>query len=68
MTPEVIYLVLGLGLLLASLLPWVVEGRALSTPMVVLAFGVVVGLVVPGEDPSARCWTPGRPRTWPRSP
>ncbi|GGK78441.1 cation:proton antiporter [Ornithinimicrobium pekingense] len=51
MTPEVIYLVLGLGLLLASLLPWVVEGRALSVPMVVLAFGVVVGLVVPGEDP-----------------
>ncbi|MFK5635237.1 MULTISPECIES: cation:proton antiporter [unclassified Ornithinimicrobium] len=51
MPPEIVYLVLGVGLLLASLLPAIVEGRALSVPMVVLAFGVVVGLVVPGEDP-----------------
>lgn len=51
MTAEVVYLVLGLGLLLASLLPWAVEGRAMSVPMVVLAFGVVAGLVIPGADP-----------------
>lgn len=51
MTADVVYLVLGLGLLLASLLPWAVEGRALSVPMVVLGFGVVAGLVIPGEDP-----------------
>ncbi|MGD8201984.1 cation:proton antiporter [Ornithinimicrobium sp. W1679] len=51
MSAEIVYLLLGLGLLLASVLPTIVEGRAFSAPMVVLSFGVVAGLVVPGEDP-----------------
>ena len=51
MSAEIVYLLLGLGLLMASVLPTIVEGRAVSAPMVVLAFGVVAGLVVPGEDP-----------------
>lgn len=51
MPAEIVYVVLGLGLLMVSLLPTIAEGRAFSAPMVVLSFGVVVGLVVPGEDP-----------------
>lgn len=51
MSSELVYLVLGLGLLLASILPRVVEGRAMSVPLVVLGFGVVAGLIIPGEDP-----------------
>ena len=51
MTPEVLYLVSGVGLLLATLLPRMLHGRALSVPMVVLAFGIAAGVVLPGEDP-----------------
>ncbi|WP_122262652.1 cation:proton antiporter [Ornithinimicrobium cerasi] len=51
MSSELVYLVLGLGLLLASILPRVVEGRAMSVPMVVLGFGFLAGLVIPGRDP-----------------
>ncbi len=50
-SPEVVYLVVGLGLLLATILPTVVEGRAFSAPMLVLAVGVAAGLLIPGEDP-----------------
>jgi sodium/hydrogen antiporter len=49
--PEVVYLVIGVGLLLATVLPYVVRGRALSVPMVVLSFGIVAGVLIPGEDP-----------------
>lgn len=51
MRPELVYLIVGLGLLLATVLPKMLHGRAMSVPMVVLGFGVVVGLLVPGEDP-----------------
>ena len=45
------YLVIGVGLLLATVLPRLLHGRALSVPMVVLAFGIVAGLLLPGDDP-----------------
>lgn len=45
------YLVAGVGLVLATVLPHVLHGRALSVPMVVLAFGITAGAVLPGEDP-----------------
>jgi sodium/hydrogen antiporter len=48
---EVVYLVIGVGLLLATVLPHALRGRALSVPMVVLSFGIVAGVVIPGEDP-----------------
>ncbi|WP_228386561.1 cation:proton antiporter [Ornithinicoccus halotolerans] len=51
MPPELVYLIIGLGLLLATVLPKMLHGRAMSVPMVVLGFGVVVGLLVPGDDP-----------------
>ncbi len=51
MGPEVVYLVIGVGLLLATVMPHVLRHRALSAPMVVLSFGIVAGVVVPGEDP-----------------
>ena len=51
MSPEVVYLVTGVGLLLATVLPGLLHGRALSVPMVVLGFGILAGLVLPGEDP-----------------
>jgi sodium/hydrogen antiporter len=46
-----VYLVTGVGLLLATVLPRMLRGRALSVPMVVLAFGIVAGALIPGEDP-----------------
>ena len=51
MTPALVYLVIGVGLLLATVLPRLVHGRALSVPLLVLAFGVVAGVLIPGEDP-----------------
>ena len=51
MRPEVVYLVIGVGLLLATVLPYVLRERALSAPMVVLSFGIVAGALIPGEDP-----------------
>jgi hypothetical protein len=42
--PEVVYPVIGVGLLLATVLPYMVRGRALSVPMVVLSFGIVAGV------------------------
>jgi sodium/hydrogen antiporter len=48
---EVVYLVAGVGLLLATVLPHVLRERALSAPMVVLGFGIVAGVVIPGDDP-----------------
>ena len=51
MNPDLVYLVLGVGLLLATVLPRMLHGRALSTPMVVLSFGVLAGAVLPGDDP-----------------
>jgi NhaP-type Na+/H+ or K+/H+ antiporter len=44
-----VYLLVGLGLLLATVLPSALEGRALSAPIVVLAVGVLAGLLLPGE-------------------
>jgi sodium/hydrogen antiporter len=46
-----VYLVIGVGLLLATVLPHVLRGRSLSVPMVVLSFGIVAGVLIPGEDP-----------------
>ncbi len=51
MSAELVYLLVGLGLLLATVLPTVLEGRAVSPPMIVLAVGVLAGLLLPGEDP-----------------
>ena len=51
MNPSTVYLVIGVGLLLATVLPRMLRGRALSVPMVVLAFGIVAGVLIPGEDP-----------------
>ena len=45
------YLVIGVGLLLATVLPRVLDRQALSVPMVVLGFGIVAGGLIPGEDP-----------------
>lgn len=51
MTPELVYLVIGVGLLLGTVLPRMLHGRALSMPMVVLTFGIIAGVLIPGEDP-----------------
>lgn len=51
MTSELVYLAIGAGLLLATVLPRLVHGRAFSVPMAVLGFGVVGGLLMPGDDP-----------------
>lgn len=51
MDPNLVYLLLGVGLLLATVLPRMLHGRALSTPMVVLGFGVLAGAVIQGDDP-----------------
>jgi sodium/hydrogen antiporter len=44
-----VYLLVGLGLLLATVLPSVLEGRSLSAPLVVLAVGVLAGVLLPGD-------------------
>jgi sodium/hydrogen antiporter len=49
-TSELVYLVIGAGLLLATVLPRFVHGRAFSVPMAVLGVGVVGGLLLPGDD------------------
>jgi sodium/hydrogen antiporter len=41
--PDLMFAVVGLGALLASLLPRVLEGRPFSLPIVFLAFGLVLG-------------------------
>lgn len=46
-----VYLLIGFGLLLATVLPDLVRERAVSAPMIVLGVGVVAGLLVPGQDP-----------------
>ena len=51
MAPDVVYAVVGVGLLLTTVLPRILYRRALSVPMVVLAFGIVAGVVIPGADP-----------------
>lgn len=51
MTPELVYLLVGLGLLLATVLPKLVHGRAFTVPMAVLGFGVAAGALLPGEEP-----------------
>ncbi|MFA9444650.1 cation:proton antiporter [Egicoccus sp. AB-alg6-2] len=51
MSAELIYFVCGAGLLLATVLPRVLHGRAFSVPMVVLAVGVLAGVLIPGDDP-----------------
>lgn len=50
MSTELVYLLVGLGLLLATVLPKLLEGRAVSPPMIVLAVGVLGGLLLPGDD------------------
>lgn len=52
MSPEIAYLLVGLGLLMATVLPTALEGRSVSAPMVVLGVGVVAGLLLPGESPA----------------
>lgn len=51
MSPELVYLLVGAGLLLATVLPKLVHGRAFSVPIAVLAFGVAAGWLLPGEQP-----------------
>ena len=51
MTPDLVYVVIGVGLLLTTVLPQILYRRALSVPIVVLAFGIVAGVVIPGADP-----------------
>lgn len=51
MKPEVVYLVTGVGLLLTTVLPRVLRGQAISAPMVVLGFGILAGILIPGQDP-----------------
>ncbi|HET6966964.1 MAG TPA: cation:proton antiporter, partial [Ornithinibacter sp.] len=45
MTPEVVYVLLGASLLLAAVLPQVLHRWALSAPIVLVATGVLVGLL-----------------------
>ncbi len=65
-TGEVIYLVVGVGLLLAAALPRLAQGRAFSAPMLFLLLGVVLGLLPLDLPPlivgaqateQARAWT-----------
>jgi sodium/hydrogen antiporter len=49
-TPEVVYVLLGASLLLAAVLPQVLHRWALSAPIVLVATGMVVGLLPIGED------------------
>ncbi|HSK24289.1 MAG TPA: cation:proton antiporter [Egicoccus sp.] len=51
MSPELVYLIVGAGLLLATVLPKLVHGRAFSVPMAALGFGVAAGALLPGEEP-----------------
>lgn len=65
-TGEVIYLVAGVGLLLAASLPRLAQGRAFSAPMLFLLLGIVLGLLPLDVPPlivgaqateQARAWT-----------
>ncbi len=51
--PDLVFLVVGVGALLAALLPRLVAGRAVSLPMVFLALGGLLGLLpgLPAVDP-----------------
>ena len=50
MTPELVYLLLGAALLLASVLPGVLHRWALSAPIVLVATGMVFGLIPAADD------------------
>jgi NhaP-type Na+/H+ or K+/H+ antiporter len=65
-TGEVLYLVAGVGLLLAAALPRLAHGRAFSAPMLFLLLGVMLGLLPLDVPPlivgaeateQARAWT-----------
>ncbi|MGB9374677.1 MAG: cation:proton antiporter [Jiangellales bacterium] len=65
-TGDVLYLVAGVGLLLAAALPGLARGRAFSAPMLFLLLGVAVGLLPIDVPPlivgaeateQARAWT-----------
>lgn len=49
MSPAVVYLVAGVGLLLGAFLPRLLHERAISAPIVVVGVGLVVGWFVPNE-------------------
>ncbi|WP_409484252.1 cation:proton antiporter [Arsenicicoccus dermatophilus] len=49
MSPAVVYLVAGLGLLLGAFLPRLLHERAISAPIVVMGVGLVVGWFVPND-------------------
>jgi len=49
-TPELVYLLLGAALLLASVLPGVLHRWALSAPIVLVATGMVFGLIPAADD------------------
>jgi NhaP-type Na+/H+ or K+/H+ antiporter len=48
--PNLVYLLVGVGLLLATVLPKFVHGRAFSVPMAVLGFGALAGALMPEQD------------------
>lgn len=50
MNPNLVYLLVGAGLLLATVLPKFVHGRSLSVPMAVLGFGALAGALMPQQD------------------
>ncbi|GMA19840.1 cation:proton antiporter [Arsenicicoccus piscis] len=53
MTPDLVYLTAGFGLLLGAFLPRFIRDRAISAPLVVVAVGVAVGWFIPGDEPIA---------------
>ena len=53
-TPELLYLLLGASLLLAAVLPQLLHRWALSAPIVLVATGMLVGLLPPLADVRAR--------------
>ncbi|MDZ5661195.1 sodium:proton antiporter [Nocardioides sp. zg-1308] len=54
MTGAVVYLVLGLSLLLATLLPHITRRVALSPPMVLVGVGLAIGLLPMADDVNLR--------------
>jgi NhaP-type Na+/H+ or K+/H+ antiporter len=52
--PDLVFAVVGVGALLASLLPRVLEGRAFSLPLVFLALGLLLGALPLPLDASPR--------------
>ena len=50
MTADLLYLIVGVGLFLAVVLPTAVQNRAVSAPMVLLGMGMLLGLLPIADD------------------